>query len=193
MNKKPIVVLISGKGTNLKAIVRKCQVAEVVAVISTKKVIGGVAVALDHSISTYAVNPDEYPSEDDYNFVLSRILRLWDPELIVLAGYMKIIPPEIVNVFRSKIINIHPGLLPANRGLYGINVHRQVIETKEKTSGITIHMVDEGIDTGPIIFQCKYDIIPGTTPEELEALTKSVEHVVYPFVIDKLLLRGEQP
>lgn len=188
MNNKPIVVLISGKGTNLKAIVQKCQVAEVVAVISTKKIVGGTAIAVSHKIDTYVITPSEYDVEKEYYNKLLSILTVLQPELIVLAGYLKILPPEIIKAFRSKIINIHPSLLPKYKGL---NIYQRVLDAGEKTTGFTIHMVDEGIDTGPFIFQCKFDIIPGTTAEELEAQTKSMEHIWYPFVIDKLLSRGE--
>lgn len=117
------------------------------------------------------------------------ILKKNDIDFIILAGFLGLIPAELVRKYEKRIVNIHPALLPAygGKGMYGMNVHRAVIQAGEKTSGITIHYVDEHYDRGQIIFQARVEIQPGDTPEDLAARIHSLEYKHYPQVVADLL------
>lgn len=180
--KKPIVVFISGKGTNLKAIVERCMIAQVVAVISDRRDAEGLIYARSQGINTHVITPTI--AIDVYNHLIIGLVSEYKPKLIALAGYMQLLPKEVVLSFAGEIINVHPSLLPKYKGL---RTYERVIDNKETETGLTIHYVDVGLDTGPTIFQLGFDILPGTTAEELKTQTKSMEHIWYPFVIDKLL------
>lgn len=170
-----IAVFISGNGSNLQSIIDGCESGYingiVKLVISNKGSAYGLERAKKHNIKTYV--------ENEENKVIS-LLKEEDIDLIVLAGYLKIISPNFVEVFRNKIINIHPSLIPAfcGEGYYGKKVHESVIDYGAKLSGATVHFVDEGADTGPIIMQKSVEVKVDDTPNSLAERVLSVEHEI---------------
>lgn len=175
-SKTKVAVLVSGGGTNLQAIIDKVQSGELpqvelVKVISSKEGAFALERAAKAGIPT-AVAKEQAD-------VLNE-LKACGTELIVLAGYMKVLSEEIIKEYRNRIINIHPSLIPkyCGKGFYGIRVHNAVIAGGETESGATVHYVDEGVDTGEIILQRKVPVEPGDTPEELAARVLKVEHVI---------------
>lgn len=175
-SKTKVAVLVSGGGTNLQAIIDKVQSGELpqvelVKVISSKEGAFALERAAKAGIPT-AVAKEQAD-------VLNE-LKACGTELIVLAGYMKVLSEEIIKEYRNRIINIHPSLIPkyCGKGFYGIRVHNAVIAGDETESGATVHYVDEGVDTGEIILQRKVPVEPGDTPEDLAARVLKVEHVI---------------
>lgn len=175
-NRTKVAVLVSGGGTNLQALIDKVadgQLSEVelVKVISSKEGAFALERAAKAGIPT-AVAKEQAD--------VLRELSESGAELIVLAGYMKVLSAEIIKNYRNRIINIHPSLIPkyCGKGFYGIRVHQAVIAGGETESGATVHYVDEGVDTGEIILQRKVSVEPGDTPEELAARVLEVEHVI---------------
>jgi len=175
-SKTKVAVLVSGGGTNLQAIIDKVQSGELpqvelVKVISSKEGAFALERAAKAGIPT-AVAKEQAD-------VLNE-LKACGTELIVLAGYMKVLSEEIIKEYRNRIINIHPSLIPkyCGKGFYGIRVHNAVIAGGETESGATVHYVDEGVDTGEIILQRKVPVEPGDTPEDLAARVLKVEHVI---------------
>ena len=173
-DKTKVAVLVSGGGTNLQALIDKIAAgelpeAEIVEVISSKEGAFALKRAARAGIPTSVAK-----SQAD---VLAE-LKASGAEMIVLAGYMKVLSPEIIENYRNRIINIHPSLIPkyCGKGFYGIRVHQAVIAGGEKESGATVHYVDEGVDTGRIILQEKVPVLPGDTPEELAARVLVTEH-----------------
>ena len=175
-SKTKVAVLVSGGGTNLQAIIDKVASGELpqvelVKVISSKEGVFALERAAKAGIPT-AVAKEQAD-------VLSE-LKACGTELIVLAGYMKVLSEEIIKEYRNRIINIHPSLIPkyCGKGFYGIRVHNAVIAGGEKESGATVHYVDEGVDTGEIILQRTVPVEEGDTPEDLAARVLKVEHVI---------------
>lgn len=175
-SKTKVAVLVSGGGTNLQAIIDKVQSGELpqvelVKVISSKEG----AFALERAAKAGIPTSVAKEQADVLNE-----LKACGTELIVLAGYMKVLSEEIIKEYRNRIINIHPSLIPkyCGKGFYGIRVHNAVIAGGETESGATVHYVDEGVDTGEIILQRKVPVEPGDTPEDLAARVLKVEHVI---------------
>lgn len=175
-NRTKVAVLVSGGGTNLQALIDKVadgQLSEVelVKVISSKEGAFALERAAKAGIPT-AVAKEQAD--------VLRELSESGAELIVLAGYMKVLSAEIIKNYRNRIINIHPSLIPkyCGKGFYGIRVHQAVIAGGETESGATVHYVDEGVDTGEIILQRKVPVEPGDAPEDLAARVLEVEHVI---------------
>ncbi len=182
-----IAVFVSGRGSNLKAILESQEltgIAKVEVVISDKKECPAFSLADDHSFQFYSLGEQEgmisYTS-------LSEFLSSMQIDLIVLAGFLKLIPVDLVRKFKGRIINIHPALLPSfgGKGMYGMNVHRAVFNSSAKVSGATVHFVDEQYDTGKIIAQSCVDISDVNSPEEIAARVLQSEHKLLPFVIKK--------
>ena len=174
MEKTRVAVLVSGGGTNLQAIIDKVAdgslpQVELVKVIASKESAYALERAAKAGIETAVAKEQPQVLEE---------LEGSGAEIIVLAGYMKVLSPEIIKKYRNRIINIHPSLIPkyCGKGFYGIRVHQAVIAGGEKESGATVHYVDEGVDTGRIILQEKVPVLPGDTPEELAARVLVTEH-----------------
>ena len=182
-----IAIFVSGRGSNLKAILDSREYkpeVEVKAVVSDKIDCPAFAVAKQFSILTYSVgNNYGYINNDE----LIQNLQSLDIELIVLAGYLKLIPNKLLSFYKGKIINIHPALLPSfgGKGMYGMNVHKAVFESSAKVSGVTIHFVDETYDTGKIIAQQCVDISNVVSPEEIAERVLKIEHTLLPFIVGK--------
>ncbi len=180
-----IAVFVSGRGSNLNAILNSPDLknlVDVIAVISDKIDCRAFEIAHKFSIKTFTVGTGEGKVTKEH---LKGLLEELGVELVVLAGYLKLIPSEVVDRFENRIINIHPALLPAfgGKGMYGMNVHKAVFNSTAKISGVTVHMVDNTYDTGKIIAQRCVDISDLKSPEEIAERVLKVEHVLLPFVI----------
>ena len=176
MEKTRVAVLVSGGGTNLQAIIDKVAdgslpQVELVKVIASKESAYALERAAKAGIETAVAKEQPQVLEE---------LEGSGAEIIVLAGYMKVLSPEIIKKYRNRIINIHTSLIPkyCGKGFYGIRVHNAVIAAGEKESGATVHYVDEGVDTGEIILQEKVPVLEGDTPEDLAARVLKTEHVI---------------
>lgn len=203
---KRIAILLSGpsRGSNMRAIIEACQArripeSAVVAVIGARDDAPALQTARELGVSTAVVNPKEFPDADTYGDALLWVLQRAQPDLICLAGYMRLLPKPIVEAFPLQVMNIHPALLPlfGGKGMYGLKVHQAVIESGMKVTGCTVHFVDEGYDTGPIILQRCVSVLDNDTPETLAARLLSVEHETYIeairlFVQDKLRVEGRR-
>ena len=182
-----LAVFVSGRGSNLKAIIDNQELNSLInikAVCSNDPNCNALKIAESLAIDTYIV-----PKIQDEKAVSTIIdfLELREIELIVLAGYLKLIPELLVNRFEEKIINIHPALLPAfgGKGMYGMNVHKAVFESSAKVSGATVHFVNQEYDKGKIIAQRCVDISDVKSPEEIAKRVLQIEHKLLPFVIKK--------
>lgn len=189
-----IGVLISGGGTNLQAIIDGCENksinGEVKVVISNKEEVYGLERARNHKITAIC--------EKDENKIIE-ILKENEVELVILAGYLKIVSPKLVNEYRNKIINIHPSLIPAfcGKGYYGQKVHQGVIDYGAKVTGATVHFVDEGADTGPIIMQKTVEVKQDDDAKKLAERVLEVEHEILTksismFCENKLTVNGRR-
>lgn len=180
-----LAVFVSGRGSNLQSILQSREIADLIeikAVISDKIECGAFEIARKYSVPTYSLGEkDGLISYKD----LSNFLSQLKIDLIVLAGFLKLIPGDVINKFRGRIINIHPALLPSfgGRGMYGINVHKAVYNSSAKVSGASVHFVDESYDTGTIIAQRCISIADVESPEEIAERVLTIEHQILPSVI----------
>ncbi len=183
-----IAVFVSGRGSNLRAILEKVPASKikVAAIVSDKADCPAFSIAEEWGINTFSVSQNEKENFITYSFLIEK-LKNENVELIVLAGFLKKIPDELIDSFHNRIINIHPALLPlfGGRGMYGINVHRAVFDSNVKVSGATIHFVNKIYDSGLIIAQRAVGIDDAETPEEIAARVLKVEHELLPFVVEK--------
>ncbi|MDO5538736.1 MAG: phosphoribosylglycinamide formyltransferase [Eubacteriales bacterium] len=170
-----LVVLVSGGGTNLQAIIDSIaggtiSNAEIKAVISNNPRAYALKRAENAGIEGICISPKTYGTREEFNRALLAAIQSYEPDLVVLAGCMVVIPEMMVKAFPNKIINIHPALIPSfcGTGYYGLHVHEKVLERGVKVTGATVHFVDEGTDTGPIILQKAVEVKPGDTPEILQ-------------------------
>jgi formyltetrahydrofolate-dependent phosphoribosylglycinamide formyltransferase len=185
-----IAVFVSGRGSNLRAIIDSNEpknLVEVRVVCSNKSGCGAFDVAHQHNIPTYSISSEKIDGYINYEELLP-ILKEEKIELVVLAGYLKLIPPFFVREFPFKIINVHPALLPSfgGHGMYGIRVHQAVFDSSVKISGATVHFVNEEYDRGLIIAQNCVDILNVKSPEEIAAKVLEAEHELLPWVIKKI-------
>ena len=187
MPAKSIAVFASGGGTNFQAIADAIETGQINGrihvVITDNPDAGVIQRAESMGIESVVIRPQSFQSQDDYISKLVAILEYID--LIVLAGYMKLIPAEITRQFQHRMVNIHPALIPAfcGKGFYGMRVHRAVIDAGVKISGVTVHFVDEVYDHGPIIAQRTVPVTQDETPETLADKIHKIEHSLYPEVI----------
>ena len=187
-----LAVLVSGGGTNLQAIMdaidnKTITNAEITVVISNNPGAYALERAKNHGIEARCVSPKSYENREAFNQALLETLQSYKPELIVLAGCLVVIPEIMVKAFPNKIINIHPALIPAfcGTGYYGLKVHEAVLKRGAKVTGATVHFVDEGTDTGPIILQKAVNVEEGDTPEILQRrVMEEAEWVIMPKAID---------
>lgn len=190
---KNIVVCVSGGGTDLQSIIDGVEngliKAKIQAVISSKKGVYAEKRAEKHNIPFIAITKEDFPDKEERYSEMLEVLGDFNPDLIVLAGYINILPPKVVDRFRGKIINIHPSLIPKHcgKGFYGLKVHESVIASGDKETGVTVHYVDEGADTGEIIRQEKVPVSEGDTPEILQQRVLAVEHKVLPEVVAEIV------
>lgn len=192
-----IAVFASGKGSNFHAILQAIQNgsitnAEIVLVISNRTDAGALEIARANNIPTAHLEQKQFTSEDAFTNALLETLNKHDVNFIVLAGYIKKLSEKLVQRFRNRIVNIHPAPLPAfgGKGMYGIRVHEVVIASGAKTSGATVHIVDEEYDHGPIVLHRTVDIAEDDTAETLEEKVLNIEHQLYPEAV-RLFAEGK--
>ncbi|WP_144480445.1 phosphoribosylglycinamide formyltransferase [Cytobacillus oceanisediminis] len=190
---KKIAVFASGSGSNFQAIAVAAQSGILNAEISLLVCDKPGAFAVDRAemlgIPALVISPKSYPSKEAYEEEILQKLTSLEVDLIVLAGYMRLIGPTLLNAYEGKIINIHPSLLPAFPGKDAIG---QALAAGVKTTGVTIHYVDEGMDTGPVIASAAVNIIAGETHESLQKKIQRIEHSLYPEVLEELLNGKEE-
>ncbi|WP_448172838.1 phosphoribosylglycinamide formyltransferase [Rhizobacter fulvus] len=178
---KRIVILISGRGSNMEAIVRACATegwnARVAAVIANRADAAGLEFARQHGIATAVVDHGAFESRAAFDAELARAIEAHTPDVVALAGFMRILTDEFVERFEGRLINVHPSLLPAFPGLH---THRRAIEAGCKLAGATVHFVTPALDHGPIIAQAVVPVLAADTPESLAARVLEREHVLYP-------------
>ena len=178
------VVLISGSGTNLQAIIDACNSADypaqIVGVISNKAEAYGLTRAKDADIPTKLISHKDFASRENYDEALIEQIDHYQADLIVLAGFMRILTPKFVCHFSGKLLNIHPSLLPKYQGL---NTHQRAIDAGDKEHGVSVHFVTEELDGGPVILQAKVPIFAGDSAEDLAARVHEQEHRIYPLVV----------
>ena len=188
---KKIVVLVSGGGTNLQALIdHEFKSAYIAAVISSKGDAYALTRAKNAGIKTDIVEKKAFSDNDDYQAALLEKLKVYSPDLIVLAGFMSIISEEIINNFRDKIINIHPSLIPSfcGDGFYGLRVHKAALEKGVKVTGATTHFVNEITDGGRIIMQKAIEVLDDDTAESLQKrVMEEAEWKILPLSVEKIL------
>lgn len=177
-------VLASGRGSNFQSIIDEIESrrlnAEIAVLITDNPSAFAIERAKRHGIEYLVMRPKEYSSKDDYFVKIAEELRKRDVGLVVLAGFMRIVRKPLIDAFPNRIMNIHPALLPAFPGLHG---QRQALEYGAKISGCTVHFVDEGMDTGPIIIQAAVPVFQDDTEETLSERILRLEHKIYPEAI----------
>ena len=187
-----IAVCVSGGGTNLQAILDAIDNgaitnAEVKVVISNNKSAYALERAKNHGIENLCISPKDYPSREAFNETFLAKLDSYEVDLVVLAGFLVVIPPKMIETYRNRIINIHPSLIPSfcGTGYYGLKVHEGVLSRGVKVTGATVHFVDEGTDTGPIILQKAVEVEQDDTPEILQRrVMEQAEWIIMPKAID---------
>ncbi|MDY5846245.1 MAG: phosphoribosylglycinamide formyltransferase [Bariatricus sp.] len=193
-----VAVLVSGGGTNLQAIIDAVENqtitnTEIVGVISNNKNAFALKRAGRHGIPAQCISPKDYDTRDEFNRVFLEKVNELKADLIVLAGFLVVIPEMMIREYRNRIINIHPSLIPAfcGTGFYGLKVHEAALKRGVKVVGATVHFVDEGTDTGPIILQKAVEVEEGDTPEILQRrVMEQAEWKILPKAID-LIANGK--
>ena len=189
---KNIVILISGGGSNMAAIVRASQQqnwakqykARIAAVISNKADAKGLEFARDNGIGTEVLDHKQFDSREAFDAQLAQVIDRYAPDLLVLAGFMRILTPGFVSHYEGRMVNIHPSLLPAFTGLH---THQRAIDAGCKFAGVTVHRVTVELDVGPILDQAVVPVLPGDTAEDLAARVLTQEHIIYPRAVLNLI------
>ena len=192
-----IAVLVSGGGTNLQAIIDavregKITDTEICLVLSNNKNAYALERAKEAGIPALSISPKEYDSRDKFNDAMLEAVRSSEAELVVLAGFLCVITPKMVEAYPNRIINIHPSLIPSfcGTGYYGLKVHEAALERGVRVSGATVHFVDAGTDTGPIILQKAVEVLDGDTPKDLQLrIMEQAEWKILPEAI-QLIVHG---
>jgi len=200
MSIKKIVVLISGSGSNLQALIDKLhqqqindQQAEIVAVISNKSDAYGLQRATDAGITATVVASKGVASRQEYDALLASELEKLQPDLIILAGFMRILTTDFVNQYQGKMLNIHPSLLPKYPG---VNTHQRAIDSGDKEHGATVHFVTPELDSGPTVLQAKVPVFPEDSAQDLADRVLTQEHQIYAlaaswFIAGRLTMQGQ--
>ncbi|NWK45348.1 phosphoribosylglycinamide formyltransferase [Ralstonia pickettii] len=178
---KNIVILISGRGSNMEAIVRACQAegwsGRIAAVISNRPEAAGLKFAASHGIATAVVDHKAFPDRDSFDAALAQVIDSFSPDLVVLAGFMRILTAGFVTRYAGRMLNIHPSLLPCFPGLH---THEAALAMGVKVHGATVHFVTADLDHGPIVLQAIIDVRQGDTPDSLAGRLLAQEHTIYP-------------
>lgn len=193
-----VVVLVSGGGTNLQALIDSVENGTVTntricAVISNKRDAYALKRAEKHGIAAEYISPKEYDNRDAFAKAMLKVLDNYKADLVVLAGYLVIVPAQIISNYEGRIINIHPSLIPSHcgPGYYGLKVHESVLARGNKVTGATVHFVDNGTDTGPIILQKAVNVEANDTPETLQRrVMEQAEWIILPKAVD-LIANGK--
>ena len=187
-----ILVCVSGGGTNLQAVIdavkdRRIRNTRIAGVISNNRSAHALKRAEENGIDAVCLSPKEFPDRAAFNRAFLEKVNEYAPELIVLAGFLVNIPPEMIRAYPNRIINIHPSLIPSfcGTGYYGLKVHEAALARGVKVTGATVHFVDEGTDTGPILLQKSVDVQPDDTPKSLQQrVMEEAEWILLPKAID---------
>ena len=175
---KKIVILISGRGSNMEAIIRaQIPGAEVSAVIANRPDAAGLAFAVDHGIVTQVVDHKAHPSREAFDAALAGAIDAHRPDLVVLAGFMRVLTDAFVEHYAGRLLNIHPSLLPSFPGLH---THRKALEAGVRVHGATVHFVTPTLDCGPVLIQAAVPVLPGDDETALAARVLEQEHRIYP-------------
>src|SRR6201997_2087577 len=195
---KKLVILISGRGSNMEAIVRACSdeawAAQVAAVIANRPDAAGLAFAASHGIATAVVDHRQFPDRDSFDAALAEQIDAFAPDLVVLAGFMRVLTSRFVDHYAGRMLNVHPSLLPSFPGL---KTHQQALDAGVRFHGASVHFVTSKLDHGPIVLQSAVPVEAGDTAETLAARVRATEHVIYPravrwFVQGRLALDGSR-
>lgn len=196
-DKVNITVLVSGGGTNLQSVIDHIEngyidKGRIVQIISSSKSAYALERGKKHGIPGVCIDRERWPDSRERGRAILQALQEKQTELIILAGYMSILDPELIEAYRGRIINIHPSLIPkyCGKGFYGKRVHRAILENGERESGATVHFVDEGVDTGKVILQEKVPVEQDDTEDTLAARVLTVEHRILPKAV-KMFCDGE--
>jgi phosphoribosylglycinamide formyltransferase 1 len=185
LQKLPIAILISGRGSNMRVIAERAAAGslpvDVRVVVSDQANAAGLDIARSMGISTEVLSPRDFPDRPSFDRALAQCVARYEPKLIVLAGFMRILTPEFITAFAGRIFNIHPSLLPKYRGLH---THRKALQACDPVHGASVHFVTEELDGGPLIIQACIDILPDDTEESLSARVQRQEHTIYPQAIE---------
>lgn len=185
---KNLVILISGRGSNMEAILRASAAehwpVKIAAVISNKADASGLQTAAAAGIATAVVNHKQYPDRDSFDAALAQVIDEYSPDLVVLAGFMRILTPGFVQRYHGRLLNIHPSLLPSFPGLA---THQQAIDAGVKFHGATVHFVTPVLDHGPIVEQAVVPVMDDDTEDSLAARVLQQEHIIYPRAVRDLL------
>lgn len=187
-----ILVCVSGGGTNLQAVIDavrdgRIRDTRIAGVISNNRSAYALKRAEENGIDAVCLSPKDFPDRPAFNRAFFEKVNEYSPDLIVLAGFLVNIPPEMIRAYPNRIINIHPSLIPSfcGTGFYGLKVHEAVLARGVKVTGATVHFVDEGTDTGPILLQKSVDVLPEDTPKSLQQrVMKEAEWILLPKAID---------
>ena len=189
MNKK-IAILISGSGSNMRSLIEASLndkfPATIELVISNNSSAGGLLIAKKYGVRARFIDRKIFGNNEDYDTALSLLLKEENIDIICAAGYMKIFTKQFVEIWKNKIINIHPSLLPDYKGL---NTHKRVLNDQKKRSGCTTHIVEPELDSGPILAQATVPVKPDDTVESLAKRVLIMEHIIYPLTLKRFLLR----
>jgi phosphoribosylglycinamide formyltransferase 1 len=193
---KKLVILISGRGSNMEAIVRACShegwPAQVAAVIANRPDAAGLEFAASHGIATAVVDHRQFPDRESFDAALARQIDAFTPDLVVLAGFMRVLTPGFVDHYAARMLNVHPSLLPSFAGL---KTHQQALDAGVRLHGASVHFVTSQLDHGPIVIQAAVPVQDGDDAAALAARVLAIEHIIYPravrwFVEGRLALDG---
>lgn len=189
--KKRVGILISGRGSNMRALIEAAKAkdypAEIVLVISNVADASGLEFARAHNIKTEIIEHGKFPSREIFDNAMDVALKTANVEIVALAGFMRLLSPRFVETWQGRMINIHPSLLPAYKGLH---THKRAIEAGETFAGCTVHFVTPELDDGPTILQAKVPVLPGDTEDALAARVLEQEHKIYPQAL-RLVAEGK--
>ena len=198
MKKPSLVILISGSGSNLQAIIDAINSqqleAEIKAVISNQVSAKGLDRAASENITTHVIDHKHYPSRELFDQEMIQVIDSLNPDLVVLAGFMRILGDDFIDHYQHRLINIHPSLLPRYKGL---NTHQKAIDNKDKIHGASVHYVGIELDSGPVVIQAEVPVHSDDSAETLAARVLTLEHKIYPIAIkmhldDRLKFDGQQ-
>lgn len=194
MSRKRVVIFISGGGSNMEALIRAAQApdfpAEIIAVFSDKPDAGGLAKAQTAGIATQVFPRKDYASKDAHEDAILEALAALNPDIICLAGYMRLLSGKFIAPYEGRILNIHPSLLPLFPGLH---THQRALDAGMKLAGCTVHLVTEGMDEGPILAQAAVPIVDGDTENSLAARVLKAEHKIYALALRNFASGKAQP
>jgi phosphoribosylglycinamide formyltransferase 1 len=185
MTRLRTAILISGRGTNMRVIAERAAAGElpieIGVVVSDRAAAKGLQAAAALNLPTRVLEPRDFADRAAYDQALVRLLSEYEPQLVVLAGFMRILTPHFIGAFAGRILNIHPSLLPGYRGLH---THRRVLAAGEKLHGVSVHFVTEELDGGPVILQAEVPVMPGDSETALSARVQRAEHRIYSQAIE---------